>query len=774
MSSSSSASPWIREVLECWYSGKIKKCCKILSKKSSLQFCLSSEAAEPGDEIPFHAGPSEPDRRSKFKYHFAFPSSDNNAVNACNTHNSGCCLLTELIRVNDYATLHNLLIIFNVLFGIVLDIESLQKTVECDFVKKNSGQPGNDFTEFEPNASKRSLLAPSAYPIWSVERQLANLGRYLPIAWYNLVLYHFLSGSYRLSLQISEELIDYILSNSDRFSSTGLTIAFLYITLVIKLNTYSPKLELVVSEIEAQLPKQVNSQAYVRWLRLIKAHIFSVQNRLQASRNELEAVAQPLTFCNDQFEGELHPTESPLITGKCFLDAEASGIASFNDCLTLFLKSRLFDLEQNFSRAESELSKVVLNSSNAVPYYNNLGVIACHQKRYAAASIYFHKAFQETQKVSAQTPSKSHTKPFINQHLIGIVIYNLGLQMHMLCKYEEAFELFKQSLKFDSLSSYLRGMTFLRLSEATIQIYLAEKCPAAQAYTIPEICRTGGRTRVFNSIPRSSKTDKLLRSSTYYLNTAFILLQSLCLLRDKKTTVQPDRLPNVGLLNSPSDDFTPSIERLRFVCIYCQALLSWIFLEAESFEKARQCALQALKLKELYFLAQKSEPQKNQTTTSEKIVAQPTTSTSSDERLTSQLSPNHLCDSPQIDCLSFSIYVYLAESELRLGNLNSALDILQSIPKRTDVHISIGFDVQRISCSQKVSLYCSLACIYIVKGDEAQALRLIDKSISLAPGFPAAIALKVYLDIKNGQIDSAIQLLCNYRVRQLIHVHTDK
>jgi tetratricopeptide (TPR) repeat protein len=394
--------------------------------------------------------------------------------------------------------------------------------------------------------------------------------------------------------------------------------------------------------------------------------------------------------------------------------SQSSPVGDPVSCAMQFVKCRLLDLRSNQEKAESDLKDASILSIAAAPFYNNLGVLAFHRRKFAVASLYFLKASQENQKLRQSI--SSHVSTDSRRHLPESVVdistdvtYNMGLQMLMLGQFEGALRCF-QDVTFKQPAGLLGSslaMAHLRLAESRLAVYcsriaaiassplgprsstpppnsnhstvpLRSASPAApgsstsssapystnsngsastasKSKSISEIFRGG-----FLRLPRIRCTehDSLLDSAYQAANTALLLFE-----RYGRAGVPP---PTCRLVTGQKDSSTAFAladrslltSRDYVLRVYTHVLLGWMALECGNFAKAIENTNSAIHAH--------SELESNAVGSSVSV---------------QQLSNT---EKTELDHYFFLAHLYQAEAETRLGNLDGALSALSNAPTHLD------------------------------------------------------------------------------------------
>lgn len=69
-----------------------------------------------------------------------------------------------------------------------------------------------------------------------------------------------------------------------------------------------------------------------------------------------------------------------------------------------------------------------------------------------------------------------------------------------------------------------------------------------------------------------------------------------------------------------------------------------------------------------------------------------------------------------------------------------------------------------VDASASAALYANLASVHVLRGDVAAARLCTRQALSLEPGCRAALVALVYLDLREGRTDEAIELLHKQRL----------
>lgn len=370
-----------------------------------------------------------------------------------------------------------------------------------------------------------------------------------------------------------------------------------------------------------------------------------------------------------------------------------------------FVKARLLDLRNSQDKAESELKESFVRDINPSLYFNNLGVVEFHRKNYMLAASYFNNAYEETRKSKESQKEVPHFHyPYV--HVKYGILYNMGVQALMLGQ-PSAKQCFKYLSTKPTFSN--NPIIWIRLAESDIQMYLSKIMPKPPSHSVGKIYQEGGKIEINTSHPLDENTNKLLEEITEYVQTALLLIEK----------------SHKSLNNLTSSQSVPNEKKYLIKeytqKVYCYTLLSWLSLEQEDFNKTREYAQQVRELQ--------------------------------NDR--GDFTGNAQAIEEQLNHYYFLAQLYLGEAELRFGNIDEALNVLNESPASIK------------SIDPKAILYCSLASVYIVKGDFGQAQQLLSQSTALAPSLTSSNILQVYFALRQGNNEMAATLLRDYRLNEL-------
>lgn len=378
------------------------------------------------------------------------------------------------------------------------------------------------------------------------------------------------------------------------------------------------------------------------------------------------------------------------------------------NCAIHFVKSRLLDLRSNQDKAESDLKSASVISISAAPFYNSLGVLAFHKRKFAVSSLYFLKASQENQKLRQSTwpqvlADSRKSLPESVPDISTDVTYNMGLQMLLLGQFESAMRCFEEvqdRIAAGGSASCSPALLQLRLAEAQLAVYCAKVSEFAESglthaaqpsesdastssessttaksttksvtKTASEVLREGGWLK----LPRISgiKKDPLLESALQCATTAFLLFERF----GKSGVPAPTSFGSRGAVGigaiaaaaaaSHSAQFSlldraQLTHRDYLLRVYVQVMLAWMSLESDNLTKALEWATGARQ-------AHSELESALHSTGASTALNDGTTSFTTSEKA-------------EFDHYYFLAHLYHAEAELRLGNVAGALTVLEATP----------------------------------------------------------------------------------------------
>lgn len=222
--------------------------------------------------------------------------------------------------------------------------------------------------------------------------------------------------------------------------------------------------------------------------------------------------------------GSSEPSSSKPSTGASSTSADFS--AEPINCAIQFVKSRLLDLRSNQDKAESDLKAASVISVSAAPFYNSLGVLAFHKRKFAVSSLYFLKASQENQKLRQSTWPQvlSDSRKCLPESVPDIstdVTYNMGLQMLLLGQFESAVRCFEEVLDriaAGGSASCSPALLQLRLAEAQLAVYCAKLSEQVNA-GVSGFNRSGTSLSGSNSHPQNGSPASASSTSSFHTAT---------------------------------------------------------------------------------------------------------------------------------------------------------------------------------------------------------------------------------------------------------------
>jgi len=156
----------------------------------------------------------------------------------------------------------------------------------------------------------------------------------------------------------------------------------------------------------------------------------------------------------------------------------------------LFVKGNLEYLSNNPKK-----SLKLLNSWHRTPstdvsiptlYYNNLGCLHFRMRKFHAASFYFTKALQENDAIYASSDKQDRILPAYSRDKKAEILYNMGLQLLLTSQPAMAFACFQEAL----LLLYLQPRLWIRLAECCIAEHVLKSRLVHQQQQKSELIKT--------------------------------------------------------------------------------------------------------------------------------------------------------------------------------------------------------------------------------------------------------------------------------------------
>lgn len=459
------------------------------------------------------------------------------------------------------------------------------------------------------------------------------------------------------------------------------------------------------------------------WFYILRAQLSMILLRIKSSKREVSAMMSAYSKWQLVKMGTNESTISSASDAS--KDASSSSalpstaIADPINCATQFVKSRLLALRSNPDKSEADLKTAAAISVAPGPFYNDLGVLAFHKRRYAAASLYFLKASQANQKLrqsiwpQVTADSRKHLQASVPNITID-VSYNMGLQMLLLGQYEGAIKSFKEVVDKYMSGGYVNcspAILLLRLSEAQLALYCSKMTEAVENMASEDPTKKSGTSstsaRSDSTEPESSSSssssnrlekpirkspaqvlregglfqfprmssvdiDPVLNSAIENANMSFMLL----LRFGKSGTAPPASSYGRGVgsgsyaaqqatQNYALVDHNQLTPRDYLLKIYVQVILAWMSLETENLAKAIEYAAGA---------------RQDHAEFESSGFFSSATASASNLGGNGDFSAFTASEKAQFDHYYFLAHLYHAEAELRLGNVQAALAGLEATP----------------------------------------------------------------------------------------------
>eukprot|EP01119_Soliformovum_irregulare_P022623 TRINITY_DN7790_c0_g1_i1.p1 TRINITY_DN7790_c0_g1~~TRINITY_DN7790_c0_g1_i1.p1 ORF type:complete len:654 (+),score=159.62 TRINITY_DN7790_c0_g1_i1:33-1964(+) len=405
-------------------------------------------------------------------------------------------------------------------------------------------------------------------------------------------------------------------------------------------------------------------------------------------------------------------------------NVESTTSSAPNPGLVLFLNAQLDYLRQDFNKSTKTLNswQKDLGNSESPMYFNNLGCISFRQRKLNMASFHLVRALKENEKhVLSDTKSVHHYTTNKKRE----IMYNMGNQLLFSSNPELAFRSFQEAVPL-----YMKQPTiWLRLAECCIHTHqkkLKEAHSLQKNGLVKKATGVGKTRRII--LPESDNDLKVTRQSTTSDDPQLGLVPSIAYgstcLRNAMYLYNSQKFPTslaspltnlpnnaAPLPSTPSHNFPENSEQLYDAILLNAAYVSLVMNDP------------------LVALSHCRE-----------LLARNTT-----------------------DKCMYLANMYAAEALVSLGKADEAVQHLD--PKNLGLgnSDSVNFSFPNsvwgdASCNPRHVLYVNLAVVHILKEELQEAYQKINQALSVGHSTPA-VMMQVYLELRNGNADVALQLL---------------
>jgi len=433
----------------------------------------------------------------------------------------------------------------------------------------------------------------------------------------------------------------------------------------------------------------------------------------------------------------------------------------------LFLKANNEYLRQNYRKAIKLLSNSCQKSERdpnvAALFFNNMGCIHHCMRRHAAAAFYFTRALQENSSLYSRADGQESVPlPQFSCDRRCELQYNRGLQLLLLGKAEKAFTCFQAALEL----LHRQPRMWLRLGETCIAVHI-EKTKKHQLNECPAATRP---TAIGHSTFGVAGSRKLLLPISQRPTSAALT---------DDTEEPPQQLSASSAVSEPTLSY--AIKCLRNALT--QSTEAQHAAGAQTYAALLAGAAQgSLSLLEEYVL---------QTHTVQRLAMLQLAwcSLSTDDYLSALSWTEQLL---AMDALAANIKAHAhlyacdalchlnrsAEAETHLRDALAHGEALGGVVSVYEASANDGNELEAVrnpyydkTCaflgtakSSMASMYANLASVLVLRGDTRQARTFVHQALSLEPTCRSALTALVYLDLRDGRLEAALDVLKKQRL----------
>lgn len=436
----------------------------------------------------------------------------------------------------------------------------------------------------------------------------------------------------------------------------------------------------------------------------------------------------------------------------------------------LFLKSNLEYLRQNYRKAIKLLSNSCQKNDRdpnvAALYFNNMGCIHHCMRRHHAAAFYFTRALQENAKLKAADGGGGIPLAQFSCDRRCEIEYNRGLQLLLSGRPEEAFSSFQVA----SLLLHRQPRLWLRLGEACMAVELQAQAARGEGTLRASPAQVG------------STMGWMVRSSE--ARTAPARAEGASTLEDAPATAKPATSGTVGSPAAPAPTMAYGAKCFRNALFLCEAARAasghgdYASLTAAnaqgSLTLSEEQALQLYTVERLALL---------QLSWGALIAEDPVMALNwADELLSAEGCQSNLkvyahlyaCDA--LCQLSRSAEALLhVEQALELGDTligtfsNGAEGSTAEgeVASAHNPYCALAPGQEVGTPAARSVLYSNLATVYVLKGELKQAQAYVHQALTLQPKNQMAMLCLIYLELRAGNTDAALDILKRQRLPPL-------
>jgi len=442
----------------------------------------------------------------------------------------------------------------------------------------------------------------------------------------------------------------------------------------------------------------------------------------------------------------------------------------------LFLKSNLEYLRSNFRKAikllNNSCQKHERDANLAALYFNNMGCIHHCMRRHNAAAFYFQRALLENDRLYKKTPSESIPLSTFSCDRRCEIEYNRALQLLFGGRPAEAFASFRTAL----LLLHKQPRIWLRMGEACVaqhMLIIQQKTSEKHAKQLSPLVgvsagvgenrrlvlpiddegegvdNTEARAAAADVLTASDMTDDVIPSLAFGIKCLRNALQ-LC-----EAQLGSIAWGDYATLQLAVSQATPSASEdlalhLHIVLRLALLQLAWCGLLRGDYVQALHCSTQ--------LLTDDCPP-------SLKLHAHLYTADAMCHLNRSTEALEHLLQAMQLGELSI-----VANSNIEGTTSDSDLDAVRNPYTLVWGVATATQDQQPASkptgaVATRAVLYANLATVYVLRDDVKEAMEHVQQALSIQPDCRQALLCLIFLELKAGKVDRAVDILKKQRPR---------
>jgi len=558
------------------------------------------------------------------------------------------------------------------------------------------------------------------------------------ITLYNQAVIYYQMRQYSSALSILEGLFQNIEPIDEYLAvKTCFLLADLYLILKQK-----DKVSLIIAYLDKTFPQLIKDPEKTK----------ETEDKEQKEKEEKEIQQILIDMTPSEFKYNLHILKAKLFLAnksmkaskreiKLAMATQHQNLTTNILLMTTYLKANLEYQQQNSNKAIKLLNSFQKSSEKhvAVLYFNNLGCIHFRMKKYNAAANYFTRALKDNEAMIEAADPKSITSFYRSKRLH--ILYNIGTKLLFTGNPELAFKCFQES----SLIFYKQPKLWLRLAECCIAAHVKKlqennKLKSARNGLYRKVAGNEQVKRIL--LPVNDATvnkglpvedqevidDQLgVQYGSLSLEYGCKAIRNALFLLSRENNSVPVPTPTTTLPNSSNNNVnnstnssTSSISVNEEELLLKQAILvaaSFLALSCNNPVVALSYAKELLSIKK--------------------------------------------CS----DQYKYLAHIYAAESYCMLNRPADAAQHLNpntlglTEPSGNLVIFSSPYPQPESGLTVRYSMYVNLAVVNILRDDLLQAQQCVNQALTISKQATPALLLQVYLELRKGNVESALQLL---------------